>query len=347
MRIFTTAVMPAIAAALYAGCSGGNQAAQTRSIPIGAAQTQNSVASSNPMAEATPLPAGNSKPASPGWLAPRAHGNTSVPLLYVSVEGSNEVFIYDEFAYDQSPIGKISAGVKTPWGLYVDKAGGLYVANAGTVTVYPAGSIYPSLTYSKDLCRPFYSMVDGEGNVFIANGRSCGSNNATVVEFPPGSTTPSQILQTPGVEVDGIDIDPQGNLDVAYRKRGLGSIERFAPGSSQGQILGMKVHQPQGLIVDNNGNIIVVDTSAKTRCLEVFAAGKLRPHVRLRLPDSGDPNQIAMTQDQSKIFVASFNNGTVYATGYPITKASTWTEVESLGYGNDVQGVALSNGQVF
>jgi hypothetical protein len=41
----------------------------------------------------------------------------------------------------------------------------------------------------------------------------------------------------------------------------------------------------------------------------------------------------------------TYNTGTVYATDYPLTAESTWTEVEHPG--NYLQGVALTNDQVF
>lgn len=300
------------------------------------------------MAEATPLPASPRRAALPGWLAPDSQSK-SEPLLYVSVEEASEILIYPEADYNHSPIGMITSGVSDPWGLYVDKNGNLYVANqSNTVSVYPPGSINPSAVYSQGLCHPLFPMVDRQGDLFVANGRSCGSGPATVVEYPPGSSTPYRVLQLPATEVDGMDFDAQENLYVAYRvtaKRGHGSIEKFAPGSTQGQILGMTVHKPQGLIVDAEGNILMVDTSKTTRDVVAYAPGARYPNVRVKLPHGSIPNQIAITQDETKLFVSSYNDGYIYVTNYPLTKYSTWTVLEHPG--SIIQGVALSNGQVF
>jgi len=319
MRTFFSALSLAVVAAVLAACSSG-----------------------------TPLRATPSQAALPGWLAPDAKSKPG-PLLYVSVEGSSKVLIYPESDYNHSPIGTITSGVNDPWGLYVDKNGNLYVANqTNTVTVYPAGSVYPSATYSQGLCHPLFAMVDHQGDVFVANGRACGGGHATMVEYLPGSTNPYQVFQTPGTELDGIDFDLQGNLYLAYRvttNRGHGSIEKFAPGSTQGQILGMTVHKPQGLIVDSQGNVVVVETAHTSRDVVVFAPGARHPSARVKLPEGSIPNQLALTEKEDKLFVSSYNNGYVYVTDYPLTKGSTWTEVEEAGA--VIQGVALSNDQVF
>jgi len=336
MRTFFPALNLALVAILFAGCSGSNRAVQPPYVP------------SEPLAEGTPLPATVQAPALPGWLAPETRSK-SEPLLYVSVEETSQILIYPEADYNHSPIGMITSGVSDPWGLYVDKNGNLYVANqTNTVTVYPAGSVNPSAVYSQDLCHPLFPMVDRQGDLFVANGRSCGSGPATVVEYLPGSSTPYQVLQLPATEVDGMDFDAQDNLYVAYRvtaNRGHGGIEKFAPGSTQGQILGMTVHKPQGLVVDAQGNILMVDTSKTTRDVVVYAPGARHPNVRVKLPHGSIPNQIAITEKETKLFVSSYNDGYIYVTDYPLTKYSTWTVLEHPG--SIIQGVALSNGQVF
>ncbi|MGC2407064.1 MAG: hypothetical protein WA431_11710 [Candidatus Cybelea sp.] len=85
-------------------------------------------------------------------------------------------------------------------------------------------------------------------------------HGGTVVDYLSGSTNAYRVLQTSGAEADGVDFDSQGNLYVAYRTsdRKRHSIEEFAPGSTHGKVLGMTLNEPQGLIVDNRGNILVV-----------------------------------------------------------------------------------------
>jgi hypothetical protein len=241
----------------------------------------------------------------------------------------------------------ITAGVSRPWGLYVDKQGTLYVANqsnynssssTGTVTAYPSGSTSPSLTFSQDLDRPLYAIVDSSGDVFVSN-----AGGGTVVEYRSGSTSLYQVLQTPGIEADGMDFDQQGNLYVAYRaKDGTGSIEEFAPGSTDGKILGMSLNQPQGVLVDNKGNLVVVETGHTAR-IDVFPPGQQTPSVEV--PIRHGPNQLAIRQNEPRLFIAA-EGGVVYGIRYHFLnkhpRAYVKEKLDSL-----IQGVALSNGLDF
>ncbi|HEX3671466.1 MAG TPA: hypothetical protein VHT92_07170, partial [Candidatus Cybelea sp.] len=248
MRPFIRTLWFGAAAALVAGCSAANQASQNPALPSsGGADASTSV----PIVDGSPAPTPRKGPISAGWLSPSLRSGTSGPVAYVAQENNDDVLIYPEVGTNQAPIGQITSGISEPWGLWVDKNGNLYVADSsGKVTVYAPGSVTPSATYTKDLYRPLYVIADQFGDVFAGNGN--GSNGGTVVEFLPGSADAHEVLKTPGTEADGMDFDQQGNLYVAYRggakRGGLGSIEKFAPGSTQGQVIGMKVHQPQGLV---------------------------------------------------------------------------------------------------
>jgi hypothetical protein len=292
---------------------------------------------SGPMPQGTSIPVPPSGPKRAGWLSPGA----KVPgqrLLYLSEEYASDVLIYPEKGSLQSPTGKITAGVSDPWGLYVDKYRSLYVANQyeNTVTVYPSGSTTPGLTYSKDLSRPLYTIVDRYGNVFVGN-----ANNGTVVEYRGGITNRDKVIQTPGSEVDGMDFDQQGNLYVAYRSGSGGSIEEFAPGSSTGTILGMALDQPQGVIVDSSGNILVVESGYGR--VDVFPPGQQKPS--LEVPISNGPNQLAIRLNRKPNLFIAAEGGTVYGAPYPLSRHPRVYVKEEPN--STIQGVALSNGQHF
>lgn len=345
MHPFIRILWVSATAAFIAGCSAAGQTPQSPALPSDVATAASGPV---PIADGSPAPAPPKGPSGPGWLSPALRNGTSGPVVYTALENDNEILIYPEVGTNQAPIGKITNGVSQPWGIWVDKNGNLYVANSGgSVTVYPPGSVEPSAKYSQDLYRPLYVAVDHNGDVFAGNGN--GNKGGTIVEFLAGSTSASQVLKTPGTEADGMDFDPQGNLYVAYRggtkRGGLGSVEKFAPGSTQGQVIGMKVHQPQGLIVDSAGNILVAETSQRWRAIALFRPGKTRPMLRLKLPTYSDPTQIAITADESELFVGSFEDNHLYVTPYPLTKASTWTVLDTIN--GQLEGVALSNGQVF
>jgi sugar lactone lactonase YvrE len=339
-----------IAVGMLAGC-GVLQQTQNEAPPNGMQGSVPQETLRRPMPQGTWVPRSPRGPKRAGWLLSAA----KVPggrLLYVSedyVYSDGAVIIYPEKGNHQSPIGMITAGVEDPWGLYVDKQQNLYVANqGGTVTVYPRGSTSPSLTFSQGLGRPLYPIVDSSGDVFVSNaGRSYttsrgSSGGGMVVEYRPGSTSSYRVLQTPGAEADGMAFDRQGDLYVAYRdSAGTGSIEEFAPGSTQGTILGMSLNRPQGVIVDNNGNIVVVETRGSDR-IDFFPPGQQTPSVEI---PANVPNQLAIRRTEPRLFIAS-EAGYIYGIRYHFLRkhprAYVKEELDSV-----VQGVALSNGQRF
>jgi hypothetical protein len=62
-------------------------------------------------------------------------------------------------------------GVASPYGLYVDKRERLYVVTsyAGVKVYAPrSGSVAPIATYSQRLNTALYSIVDGNGDLFVS-----------------------------------------------------------------------------------------------------------------------------------------------------------------------------------
>ena len=291
-----------------------------------------------PLASPALLP--NRGPRQRGWISRAA---TYKRLVYVA--DGNDVLIYPQGPHNPKPIGKITDGIAYAYGLCVDRYGNLYVANdtTNTVTVYPPGSTQLSATYSQDLDRPLYPVVDSNQNLWVSN-----ANNGTVVEYKHGSTSAYQVIQTPGVEADGLDFDVQGNLYVAYRGRdGIGSIEEFAPGSSQGTILGMSLNQPQSVVTTNEGTILTVETGGTDR-IDVFPPGTQQPTLEIGVQYV--PTQLAITSRQHTLFISSLYNHSIYASPYPLLNPNGSPNVlhEKINVGNGIiQGMALSDGQVF
>lgn len=294
----------------------------------------------NDAAMNTPLPPRPSGPRQRGWLSPQIKSQHK-RLLYVANETGSEVEILPEKGRGKSPIGTITAGIDDPWGLYVDSGGNLYVANQGSesVTVYPPGATAPSLTLSQDLSRPLYAIADHAGNVFVGN--SGGPSGGIVVEYLAGSTSAFQVRTTPGNEVDGMAFDQQGNLYVAWRNGySEAGIEKFPPTSTTGELLGMSLTQPQGLVVDDSGNILVVETGGPNR-IDLFPPGSDTPSLEVPLLNDV-PSELAMIKRERRLILGA-ESGTVYTTSYPFGSAPSLTAKDTVS--GEVQGVALSNGQ--
>ncbi|MGB8909628.1 MAG: hypothetical protein WCC84_12865 [Candidatus Cybelea sp.] len=247
-----------------------------------------------------------------------ARRDSNPNVLYVA--GNNEIGIFP-LHRNEPQLGTINAGIDGPHGLYVDSSNTLYVANSdnSTVTVYPFGATYPSATYSQDLDGPQFPTVDNNGDLFVSN------LNGTVVEYPPGSTYPSQVLYMPnnpkGYAAHGIAVDQQGNLYVTYQTDATNyndPIAEFAAGSTQGVDLGIVLHRAEGLFVDNSGNIIGETPEGNVNLLEVFPPGATSPSVTIQFADRSRPTQVAMQQDEQKLYVsAGLEN--VFAGPYPLT----------------------------
>jgi hypothetical protein len=308
----------------YAGCTGPQQAGQTavpqqiekRALP----QLQADAA-------ATPLP---SRAPSHRASRPLSRNALSGPLLYFGNDGNYAVDIFPLTGPNQKEVGSISNGISYPWGLSLDANNSLYVANRvnGTVTVYPYGSSKPSMTYSHGAHEPLYALADSAGHIY-ESGRNPGRHNrGHVFEYNAGSSVP--IAHTLlGSEADGMAFDAQGNLYVAYRRTGPNcSIAEFGPGLTNKHLLGMTINQPQGLLVDSAGNLVVVESALDD--IKVFPPGATTPSVTLPISSYGNLAELAMQSSETTLWVSS-EGGYVYSMPYPLTPSTIPTEYENTG----------------
>lgn len=236
-------------------------------------------------------------------------------------------------------IGSITNGIDSSWGLSVDSNKSLYVANAGngTVTVYPYGSTTPSMTYSI-LGAALYALADSTGHVFLSGWNK--HHYGHVIEFNAGSNRVIAHQQL-GSETDGIAEDAQGNLYVAYRAGGTfpnSSIAEFSgPHLTNMRLLGMTVDQPQGLLVDRAGNIIVAESVADQ--IDVFPRGATTPSVKVTISGIGNLAELAMRNSETTLWVSS-EDGYVYTLPYPLTSSTVATEYEEVSL--ESNGIAVT-----
>jgi len=313
-----------VAFALLAGCGGSQQVGHTP------AQLQGDAAS-------TPLPDGAVSHRASRPLArypKRRHG-----LLYVGATYyTNAIDVFPLTGPNQQQVGSITNGIDAPWGLSIDSNKSLYVANAGngSVTVYPYGSATPSMTYSI-LGAALYALADSAGHVFLSGWNR--HHQGHVIEFNAGRNRVIAHQQL-GSETDGMAEDTQGNLYVAYRASGTygsSSIAEFGPGLSNMRLLGMTIDEPQGLLVDHAGNIIVVE-SVNDR-IDVFPPGATTPSVTVTISGIGHLAELAMQNDETTLWVSS-EGGDVYSMAYPITPSTVPTEYEEISAESD--GIAVT-----
>ena len=292
-----------------------------------------------PIAEATPLPTNFGLARSVGTFSPSAGKS----YLYIADQSSDQIDIFPLHGNNQPQVGTITAGIDYPYGLWFDRgAQELYVANqlGNTVTVYSHGSSQLSRTYSQDLSRPLYPIVDRHGELYVGN-----AAGGTVVEYLAGSTNVYQVLQTPGVEADGMALDKKGNLYVAYRTcpSGSGSIEKFAPGSTQGSVIGMTLSDPQGVIVDSSGNVVVDETGTANNRLhriDVFPPGSKNASLEVQMPQGNLPIELVIDCDEKNLYVAGLNSGIVFGAKYPLSGQNLFVKDQVSAI---IQGVTMTN----
>lgn len=276
-----------------------------------------------------------------GWLSPEA--KSVEPLIYVADDNRIWIFPEDGARDRPSPIGLITDGVTSAYGLFVDRHRNLYVANwhDKNVEMYRPGSLTPYRVYTDSLTAPLYEVVNRQGDLFVGNG-----GGGTVTEFLAGSTKAHRVVQTDGNEADGMDIDGFGNLYVAYRNGySNAGVDRFSPDLRYRRNLGISLVQPQGLLVTHSGDILVVETNY-SNAVDEFLPGQKTPKLRLVPPEV--LTELALDHQDHKIFASSLANA-VYAAAFPLRADDSFNLVLALQLYSSasVQGLALSNGQRF
>jgi sugar lactone lactonase YvrE len=90
----------------------------------------------------------------------------------------------------KAPSRTITDGVVSPVGITVDAAGTLYVTNVteNDVQEYRTGQSKPFQTITDDMSSPIAVTVDKAGYLYVTSQ----TGDGVVVEFPPGSITPSK-----------------------------------------------------------------------------------------------------------------------------------------------------------
>ena len=139
--------------------------------------------------------------------------------------------------------------------------------------------------------------------------------------------------------------DRHGNLYVAYRTcpSGSGSIEKFAPGSTQGHVIGMTLSDPQGVVVDASGNVVVDETGTVDNRLDridVFPPGSKTASLEIPMAQGNLPIELVLDCDQKNLYVAGLYSGIVFGAKYPLHGRNLFVKDQVSAI---IQGVTISN----
>ncbi len=289
---------PAVASAVFVGCSGGN-------LPASSAGALSHAAA----------------------VSADGRGNTTGRCtgtkIYVADYAKSAVIAYVQGASNPSPCGKITTGINDPEGIYIDNKGTLYVGNYGgfsnaTITEYPKRAKTPNLTITPS--APAYDVFVGRDGILY----SAQPTNETVAEYAAGTTTPLRTISMGGGPY-GVATDKANNLYVSYLSNadGVSHVEKFAPGSTTGTDLGITLSFSGEVKLDTGNDVILGDRNNNDE-VYIYPPGQSTPSRSFATP-GGNPVYFCLDKTEATFYVSGFNavQAIDYQSGSPITNIST------------------------
>jgi sugar lactone lactonase YvrE len=205
--------------------------------------------------------------------------------LFDPVESDPGSILEYSAGYDKAP-KIITDGIVGPQGVAASADGTLYVDNCGHtncgapfITVYAPGQTHPSRTISNTLNGPL--AVDRKGRLFV-----CDEGFGFIDYYNKGSSQ-FQIAafqqEGPSNIPFGIATDKAGNYYLSLHGDSGSEVLQYAPTGPEGGAVLRKItagrgspFSPQGLAVDDRGNLYVADLTAGGA--DVYAPGKAKPY---------------------------------------------------------------------
>lgn len=239
----------------------------------------------------------------PSALAFDSRGN-----LYVANDSrsGSSVLVYHPGATASSR--KITANIRFPRTLAIDRTDQLYVANSYfSVGVFAPGS--STLLRKLKSFFPISIAFDRADNVDVGTSSGpYGGNKSEVVLFAHDSSKMLQTVSTGISDPQSLAFDPSGTLYVANTN--LNAIGVYPHGATTPlRKITSGVRGPTALGFDASGNLYVANNTAST--VTIYAPGKSKP---LRRIVSGISNPATLLVDASgTLYVANRRTVTVYA----------------------------------
>jgi sugar lactone lactonase YvrE len=248
-----------------------------------------------------------------GWI------NRTLPthVVYVADENGQTVYIFPQSGHDQKPVGKITAGLAAPNGLFVDAQQDLYVGNfgGGTVTVYHRGRITPFRTLT-GAGSAIDVVVGLDGTVYVSNWDS--GTDGQLLEYAPKHDTPTTTIAVNGGP-EGLALDKNNNLYLAYNDASIGDGEvlKFNPGATVGKNLGIHIGNAGGATVDSHQRLVLVDQNVPE--VDIFPQGATKPSKQIT--GFSLAFDVALNQTDDRLWVTdpfTAVNEVYYPSGKPV-----------------------------
>lgn len=164
-------------------------------------------------------------------------------------------------------VSRITSGMQSPGGLFVDPSHNLWVANGSNVLMFPEGATTPARTL-KDPGSASDVTMGPDGTLYVANGGDTNGPGSIWV-YPPGHDTPTRSLQDPQMLQNlFITVDPHGDLFVtaalSHLQWYIGRVDEYVGAKQSGlKRFRIKLGSPGGIIW-RNGMVYVCDTTEHT-----------------------------------------------------------------------------------
>lgn len=257
-----------------------------------------------------------------------------------------------------SPV-TVSSGLSEPGALAVDGQGDVFIANGTSVLeVTPAqGGGYngPTTIFSKLTNAPNGLGLDGDGDLFILE--PSGSSGEVLEATPAqngGFNSPTVILSGL-VDVDGLAVDPNGDVFVSQDVETVGlfgvpsprgTVVEAWPGQGDSyrgtEQIFSGLTDPAGVAVDDEGDVFVADGAG-----EVWGASEdeLPTPVITGLPG---PIAVAPGEDGS-LFIAEFGDGPAGAkvVEAPAAQGGGYGALETILTAEEPVGLAVDDAGLF
>jgi hypothetical protein len=194
-------------------------------------------------------------------------------IVYVS--DTNMVNVFAGNFAGQHPCGRLTSGVQTPYGLYVQPTThDLYVSDpdGASVIVFHRGQTTPYNIYNDPITRQYPGdvAIADDGTLIVADRQSMGVGGvdiSTWIGGPNGGTFVGDFLMTNAALGAFVTVGKNGivyydDVDATTGKVLLWSVScPLGACGAQTQIAGVSFNYPGGLASDGTSDLLAVDTS--------------------------------------------------------------------------------------
>ncbi|MBV9647304.1 MAG: hypothetical protein JO043_07570 [Candidatus Eremiobacteraeota bacterium] len=187
-------------------------------------------------------------------------------VVYISDQIRSFVDVFD---LSGTRIGRITADLSYPSGLFVDAEHNLWVANLGDrdVLKFKRGKATPIGTYYSGNSNPTGVTMCPDGTLYVAAGY--------IAVFPRGHHHPTRMLTSQYGNITSVTCDAAGNVfATATVFSPPGYVVEFAGGHEPDTLLPINLENPNDVKIDAAGNLLVLDAVTPSTVGEYTEAGQ-------------------------------------------------------------------------